>query len=71
MKDAISKVKQYCEDELKNIDKGYNPQLALERSYGAVTFVLNYSKTYNKELEKWWSDEIYPQFYKKVYCGRS
>lgn len=70
MEDIISKVKKYCEDELKNIDKGYDPNLALERAYGATMFVLNYDDVWNGELACWWEDEMLPNFQNVQQGGR-
>ena len=36
----VDKVKKYVEYELNNISKGFDGSLALERAYGATSFVL-------------------------------
>ena len=51
MEDMFSKVKKYVEDELHNIDRGYDPALALERAYGATVFALNYDDVWNYRLK--------------------
>lgn len=62
MEDVVSKVKKYVEDELHNIDRGYDPALALERAYGATMFAVNYDDVWNGELACWWEDEMLPKF---------
>jgi hypothetical protein len=55
----VDKVKKYVEYELNNISKGFDGSLALERAYGATSFVL-YCE-WDEELSEWW-DEILPKF---------
>lgn len=63
--DIIIKVKNYCDNELKAIDKfNYNPNSALTRCYGAVMFVINAFDAY-EELGPWWNDEMHLKFREK------
>lgn len=55
----VDKVKKYVEYELNNISKGYDGSLALERAYGATSFVLYCG--WDKELAGWW-EEMLPKF---------
>ena len=55
----VDKVKKYVEYELNNISKGFDGSLALERAYGATSFVLYCG--WDEELNKWW-DEMLPKF---------
>lgn len=55
----IDQVKDYVQDELDNISRGWDAKLALERAYGAVLFVLNCG--YDSELDEWW-DSMLPKF---------
>lgn len=55
----IDQVKDYVQDELDNISRGWDAKLALERAYGAVKFMLYCD--YNSELCEWW-DSMLPKF---------
>ena len=60
----VEKVKKYVESELANIKRGYDPNLALTRSYGALMFVL--SDEWNEDLAKWWDNYAHPRFRKEI-----
>lgn len=63
--DIITKVKNYCDYELKGIDKfGYDANAALTRCYGAVMFIVHAFDAYD-ELGPWWNDEMHPKFREK------
>ena len=59
----IDQVKGYVQYELDNISKGYDGSLALERAYGATSFVLYCG--WNDELNEWWK-EMVPKFLKAI-----
>ena len=63
--EIIIKVQNYCDNELKGIDKfGLDPNSALTRCYGAVMFVISAFDAYD-ELGAWWNDEMHPKFREK------
>lgn len=63
-KELINEIKDFCEHELKNIDRGYSPKEAVTRCYGAVMFIIDAFDAY-EELGLWWNDEMHPKFREK------
>ena len=61
----INDVKDFCEHELKNIDRfGYSPKAAMTRCYGAVMFVITACNAY-EDLGLWWDNEMHEKFREK------
>lgn len=64
-------IKQYCEDEYKNCIRYHSDiEKAIDRCYGAVMFVLNYTERYDDLIGKWWDDEMLPKFRELQYERR-
>lgn len=63
--ELITKVKNYCNYELKGIDKfGYDPNFSLSRCYGAVMFIVAAFDAFD-ELGPWWNNEMHEKFREK------
>ena len=55
-------IKQYCEYEYSRLLYNSNIEKAIDRCYGAVMFVLNFTERYDDSIAKWWDDEMLPKF---------
>lgn len=57
-------LKQYCEYEYSCLRYDSNIEKAIDRCYGAIMFVLNFTEKYDDSIAKWWDDEMLPKFRK-------
>lgn len=60
------KVMKWCEYELKNAERGWDPHGAVTRCYGIIMFVSNevlgFDTDEGKALAVWWDDVMLPKF---------
>ena len=58
-------LKAYCEKEYNQCWQwNGDVEKAIDRCYGAVMFVLNYTERYDDSIAEWWDDEMLPKFRK-------
>ena len=57
-------LKNYCKEQFANCkNHNANVEKAIDRCYGALMFCINNCfDDYNKNLAKWWDDEMLPKF---------
>lgn len=64
-------IKAYCLAELKNIQRGWDAEKAINRAYGAVMFYINYAKNEpeedRNEIRKWWDTDMLFRFVAEKY----
>ena len=56
-------IKQYCEEEYNSCIRYHSSiEKAIDRCYGAVMFVINYTERYDNLVAEWWDNEMLPKF---------